>query len=80
MRMLKCECFDSGCKSHVGVKGCTKMACDILYRIDMDDRTGTAMCSECAEDAMESGLFETNDDWIDREYQAQYAYACGYFD
>lgn len=52
-----CECSDAGCKAHVG------KACDVrartrtLYRVDMEDRTGTRFCSACADDAMESGLF-----------------------
>lgn len=28
-----------------------------LYRVDMEDRTGTAFCDLCANDAEESGLF-----------------------
>ena len=28
-----------------------------VFRVDMDDRTGTAFCWPCAEDAMQSGLF-----------------------
>ena len=29
----------------------------ILFRVDMEDRTGIAFCPACADDAMASGLF-----------------------
>lgn len=29
-----------------------------LYRVDMDDKTGSRMCAHCAADAFESGLFK----------------------
>ena len=31
----------------------------VVYRVDMEDRTGTAMCPTCVNDAMESGVFYT---------------------
>lgn len=52
-----CECSDPGCPAHEGKSECTRIATTTVYRIDMDDRTGTRMCRECAEDAMESSVF-----------------------
>jgi hypothetical protein len=56
---LHCECLDLGCKAHPG-KACTDVGegpTEILYRIDMDDKTGTCFCVPCAEDAMSTGLY-----------------------
>jgi hypothetical protein len=53
----KCECADAGCAVHVGVSDCRELATTILYRVDMQDETGTAFCEACADDAMESGVF-----------------------
>lgn len=53
----KCECSDPGCPVHMGKSNCIKYAYVILYRVDMEDNSGTAMCEECADDAMMSGLF-----------------------
>lgn len=57
----KCECSDPGCPKHPQVSECAaadgKKSVMTLYRIDMEDRTGTDMCSECASDATDSGLF-----------------------
>ena len=52
-----CECSDPGCPEHLTSTECHQYGRYTLYRIDMDDRTGTRMCSWCAEDAMECGLF-----------------------
>jgi len=38
----------------------------ILFRVDMEDETGTAMCEECADDALDSGVFTTYED-VDEE-------------
>lgn len=57
---MKCECRDPGCKVHPGFETanpCERKATDTLYRIDMEDRTGTRFCKACALDAYESGLF-----------------------
>lgn len=57
----KCMCVDSGCiVAHGGHQhgGCQNVAAVTLYRVDMDDKTGTDMCSPCAEDAMDTGLFD----------------------
>ena len=53
----KCECSDPGCPIHKGTSDCRNTASSILYRIDMEDNTGSAMCEGCADDAFESGLF-----------------------
>jgi hypothetical protein len=53
----RCECADSGCPMHENTNLCDCLANVILYRIDMDDYTGTAFCDDCANDATMSGLF-----------------------
>lgn len=57
-----CECTDCGCKHHSGHAMCNDRATDILYRVDMKDETGTAMCDACADDAFSSGLFTTEEE------------------
>ncbi len=52
-----CQCTDPGCPIHNGTSSCNRKSTSILYRIDMEDETGTPMCNGCAEDAFESGLF-----------------------
>lgn len=55
-----CECSDPGCPVHKGQSTCAKLVrTQTVYRIDMEDRTGTRMCKACAADAMNSGLFDT---------------------
>ena len=56
-RLDWCECSDPGCPAHLGLSSCAREGADILYRIDMEDETGTAMCEACAADAFESGVF-----------------------
>lgn len=58
-----CEDGDPECPHCHG--HCKKPAIVILYRIDMEDQTGTAMCEDCSCDAMESGLFDTREDEIE---------------
>lgn len=68
-----CECADPGCPAagHViepcDLRGVTqRIACcngktsRLLFRVDMQDLTGTLFCEGCAEDALESGLFTTS--------------------
>lgn len=50
-----CECADPGCPACNGK--CANQGDVILYRIDMEDDTGTFFCEECAADALECGLF-----------------------
>lgn len=56
---LTCECSDPRCPACAG--RCRERADTILYRIDMRDITGTAMCEPCAEDALDSGLFRAEE-------------------
>lgn len=55
--MTSCECADRGCAAHIGLSDCDGPHEYTLFRVDMEDKTGTAMCEWCMEDAMESGLF-----------------------
>jgi len=55
-----CEDGDLACPHCHG--HCTKTAIVTLYRIDMEDLAGTAMCADRFGDAMESGLFDTHED------------------
>lgn len=52
-----CECADPGCEIHEGRSQCEREAFLTLYRVDMDDKTGTMMCDGCAGDALATGLF-----------------------
>ena len=56
-----CECVDKNCSSHRGKTCASYSAKTILHRVDMDDVSGTMFCPPCADDAMESGLFRTED-------------------
>lgn len=59
-KRIICECSDPGCPAHPGVTHCERRAIWKLYRIDMEDRSGAAMCAVCANDALESGVFDTD--------------------
>lgn len=52
-----CQCSDPGCPVHPKQSACKHKATKILYRSDMDDRTGTPVCAGCADDMLESGVF-----------------------
>ena len=52
-----CECADPGCPAHKGVSDCAAKTACVLFRVDMDDETGTAMCEACAEDALKYDVF-----------------------
>jgi len=58
----KCECADPECVHHKGISDCKDTANTIMYRIDMDDTSGTLMCDDCANDATQGGLFVEADD------------------
>lgn len=58
---IPCECADPKCPVHYGQSQCVNRAAEILYRVDMEDRTGTAFCQECADDAFDSGMFTVRD-------------------
>lgn len=53
----QCECTDPGCPVHNPNSECINLATQILYRVDMEDATGSAMCDGCGDDAYGSGLF-----------------------
>lgn len=53
----KCECVDSMCPVHEGINDCKNKRKYLLMRIDMYDKSGVWMCNECADDALNSGLF-----------------------
>jgi hypothetical protein len=52
-----CGCADPGCPVHPNKSTCPYRGKTLMYRIDMEDRTGTPMCLKCADDADKSGLF-----------------------
>lgn len=58
--MGPCECSDPSCPVH-GAVSCGEEAETTVYRVDMDDETGTEMCRGCADDALESGVFREED-------------------
>jgi predicted Zn-ribbon and HTH transcriptional regulator len=58
----KCQCADKECPEHKGSSKCMGKAVTTLYRVDMEDKTGTPMCRGCADDAMESGMFDESED------------------
>jgi hypothetical protein len=53
----KCECSDSGCHAHPYKPICDQTGTTVLFRVDMEDHTGTLFCEDCAADAMELGYF-----------------------
>ena len=57
--MTMCHCADPGCPSCHGQ--CSHVSNTTLVRVDMEDHLGTPMCSHCAEDALESGLFRQDE-------------------
>jgi len=58
----KCECSDPGCPACGGQ--CAETAEIVLYRIGENDETGTMFCADCANDALDSGVFAPFD-WED---------------
>lgn len=58
-----CQCSDPLCPVCHGK--CTTRATTVVQRIDMEDRTGTPVCEKCADDCMESGLFNLSP-WLKR--------------
>lgn len=51
----RCECSDPGCPCCQG--HCERRSAVTLYRVDMQDESGTRFCENCANDAYESGVF-----------------------
>lgn len=73
----RCECSDPNCPvSHETSQCCGKRVDTILYRTDMEDRTGVAFCKACADDAFESGLF--TDSLEDDEEEEATTFVCVY--
>lgn len=56
-KLYTCECSDPGCPVHPGASTCPKKGAHLLLRADMEDDTGTCMCSGCADDALNAGVF-----------------------
>lgn len=52
---MPCECADTRCPECHGT--CFEEGTILLYRIDMEDASGTLMCEGCSQDALESGLY-----------------------
>lgn len=55
---MNCECCDPLCPVHTGSSQCDRLGVDRLYRVDMIDLDGTLFCEGCADDSIQSGLFE----------------------
>jgi hypothetical protein len=51
-----CKCADAGCPVHTGKTACGGKATVVLVRVDMDNAR-VLFCQECAEDALQSGVF-----------------------
>lgn len=64
---LICECADPGCPYHAGVGHCNQNAAGEVFRVDMEDETGTPMCEDCAADALDSGVFTTREEPMELE-------------
>lgn len=79
-QMSECECSDPGCSAHLGACMCPRAGDVTLFRIDMEDQTGTLFCHDCAADALRSGVFyvEVEDDgeYEDRGGSAAYCANC----
>jgi hypothetical protein len=58
--LTSCECTDPGCPVCKGE--CNKVAVAIAFRVDTEDNHGTSFCAECLADALDCGLF-----WTDQE-------------
>jgi hypothetical protein len=75
-----CNCSDRWCHAHRGTSACAGRGNTILYRVDMNDLTGTVFCDDCASDALDSGLFTDeppfDEDALD-EYAPQSCGTCG---
>lgn len=63
----ECECHDVGCTC---AGQCHTHAVTTLFRIDMDDWTGTRFCQDCADDAAESGCFVSAEDLADEDLRS----------
>jgi len=66
-----CKCTDPLCPVDHG-KECKAAVETALYRVDMEDETGTLMCRPCADDALDSGVFREEE--IEEEFDDECAY------
>ena len=57
-----CECVDVGCHAHQGIHHCEINGTAFLYRVDMEDSTGTLFCEACMADALEVGFYSLGED------------------
>lgn len=53
-----CECADPKCAAHLGIGVCAALGLIILRNVDKPDSTGTLMCAECRDIALDSGRFD----------------------
>jgi hypothetical protein len=60
----QCECSDPGCPHCSGDHqySADASASMRLFRIDMEDETGTYFCDGCGSDALDSGVFRGEED------------------
>ncbi len=64
MNLHQTECECSYVRSNVGcscVGLCSKRSVTRVYRTDRDDWSGVELCRGCARDAMESGVFSSEE-------------------
>ena len=53
-----CECVDPACAAHPGISTCHALGLIILRSVDLPDATGTLLCAQCRDVALDSGRFE----------------------
>lgn len=53
-----CECANTTCVGHRGGAKCDALGLIILRRVDIPDHSGTLMCAECRDRALDSGRFD----------------------
>jgi len=59
-RPIYCKCADPGCGQCCGGrKPHSPGRPTRVYRVDMDDTTGSLFCSGCAQDALDCGMFSS---------------------
>lgn len=54
-----CQCQDPDCPHCQG--SCQEQATETLFRVDQEDKTDTAMCYFCGDDALASGVFNVSE-------------------
>ena len=73
-----CECSDRECPVHKGRPSCPRAGDTIVYRSDMEDRSGVLMCEGCAADALDSGVFHAATGLIRLEAGSDHGAPCCY--